>query len=73
MMRNKKCVSEKAFIVVAVLVFLALFIKLGVDAYLTLSSTVVATELIILTILLAIGVFTVLWMVSYNNIRMACG
>jgi len=72
-MRNKKCVSEKAFIVVAVLVFLALFIKLGVDAYLTLSSTVVATELIILTILLAIGVFTVLWMVSYNNIRMACG
>jgi len=70
-MKNKGCVREKAFIVVAVLVFLALFIKLGIDAYLTSSSTVMATELIILTILLAIGVFTVLWMVSYDNMRMA--
>ena len=70
-MKNKGCVREKAFIVVAVLVLLALFINLGIDAYLTSSSTVMATELIILTILLAIGVFTVLWMVSYKNIQMA--
>ena len=72
-MRNKECVCEKAFIAVAVLVLLALFIKLGTDAYLTSSSTVMTTELIILTILLAIGSFTVLWMFSYSNIRMACG
>jgi len=72
-MKNKECARKKAFIVVAVLVLLALFIKLGADAYLTSSSTMVATELIILTILLAIGVFTVLWMVFYNNIQVACG
>ena len=72
-MRNKECVSVKIFIAVAVLVLLALFIKLGVDAYLTSSSTVMAIELIIVTILLAIGVFTVLWMVSRDNIRIACG
>jgi len=72
-MRNKECVGIKTFIAVAVLVLLALFIKLGIDAYLTSSSNVMTTELIILTILLAIGVFTVLWMISYKNIQVACG
>jgi len=72
-MRNKRCVREKAFIAVAVLVLLALFIKLGADAYLTSSSIWVTTVIIILTILLAIGAFTVLWMVSYKNIQMECG
>jgi hypothetical protein len=72
-MRNKGCVREKAFIAVAVLVLLALFIKLGVDAYLTSTSIWATTVIIILTILLAIGAFTVLWMVSYKNIQMECG
>ena len=72
-MKNKECVREKAFIAVVVLVLLVLFIKLGIDAYLVSSSTVMTIELIILTILLAIGVFTVLWMVSHKNIQIACG
>jgi len=72
-MRNKRCVREKAFIAVVVLVLLALFIKLGVDAYLTSSSIWAITVIMILTISLAIGVFTVLWMVSYRNMQMGCG
>jgi len=72
-MRSEKCVREKAFIAVVVLVLLALFIKLGVDAYLTSTSIWVTTVIMILTISLAIGVFTVLWTVSYKNIQMGCG